>query len=78
MKVTPAPYYICNYCEKTSDRPNFKYEDNSGLDNITFDMCSDECRDKHIDYLKRRIPKEEFDEYIEEWLTENTTKKLGK
>lgn len=68
MKVTPKPYYICDYCKKKSDYPNFKYTDNSGLDNKCYDMCSDECKSKHIEYLNSTIPANELQKYINDWL----------
>jgi hypothetical protein len=62
-------YYKCDYCDETSDKPNFKYDDNSGVLNHTFDMCSDECREKHITFLEKVIPsKEDLKRHIENWV----------
>jgi hypothetical protein len=73
-KVTPDPYYICDYCgKKFNDYRDIKYTDSSGLNDQDYDMCSDECLDKHIRYLKKiakedELSEEEFKEYIEEFL----------
>lgn len=61
-------YYVCDYCGKESPTDNFKYCDNSGLDNKCFDICSDECNEKHITYVKSVIPRNEYEEYEEMFL----------
>ena len=53
MVVNPRPYYVCDYCMKRSDYGNFKYTDNSGLNNKCYDMCSDKCYEKHKEFLIR-------------------------
>jgi hypothetical protein len=75
-KVIPEPYYFCDYCgKKFNDYHDIKYTDSSGLNNQDYDMCSDECLKKHIQYLKEiakgdKLSKEEFKEYLEEFLPE--------
>lgn len=51
MKVTPKPYYICDYCKEKMFLGNNGYTDYSGLKG-TIDICSDECLDKHKKVLK--------------------------
>lgn len=73
-KVVPEPYYICDYCgKKFDDYHDIKYTDNSGLDEQVYDMCSDKCLSKHVQYLKKvakdeKLTEEEFHEYLEEFL----------
>ncbi len=56
MKVTPRPYYQCDYCTTRSDSKNgLKYTDNSGLNNKCYDMCSDECLQKHANFLETEV-----------------------
>lgn len=79
-KVIPEPYYICDYCGKNfSDCDDIKYTDNSGLDEQVYDICSDECLSKHVQYLKKvakdeKLTEEEFDEYLAEFLPEAISK----
>jgi len=69
MKIVPKPYYKCNYCDKISEKPDFKYVDTSGLYNNVYDLCSDKCRTKHIEYLKVAIiDKKERKEHIKEFI----------
>lgn len=52
-KVTPREYYVCDYCGKKFDREwDIMYTNNSGLRNICYDMCSDECLKNHLRFLK--------------------------
>jgi len=52
--VRPREYYKCDYCDKTSyNSKDFKYNDVSGLDNKSYDMCSDKCMENHRKYLER-------------------------
>ena len=51
--VKPREYYKCDYCKKTSYNPkDFKYTDNSGLNNKCYDICSDKCMENHKIFLK--------------------------
>ena len=80
-KVIPPEYYICDYCGKKQDHySDFKYMDNFGLDAKTYDMCSDQCYEKHLDYLKtifqdkNMIKKYDLQNYsiemwIKDWIT---------
>jgi len=77
-KITPREYYICDYCNKKSDFPNFDYTDNSGINNKSYDMCSDKCLKKHIEFLKIRYFKdvESIEEHIEHFITGRNFRKL--
>ena len=73
--VRPSHYYKCDYCTSVSPRANFKYSDNSGLNNQDYDMCSDECLEKHIAFLRnlrknepRKFGNGTVDEHIKEFI----------
>jgi len=81
MKIIPKPYYKCDYCSTTLYCPDFKYIDNSGLNNQTYDICSDACLEKHISFLKRTYELKldaynfDFSGTIEEHIAEFVRKK---
>lgn len=52
MKITPPAYFICDYCRKEMNVIGVGYTDISGLNNKSYDMCSDECLKKHKKFLK--------------------------
>lgn len=55
-KVTPREYYVCDYCGKKFDNAHsVLYTNNSGLNNICYDMCSDECLKNHLRFLKGEV-----------------------
>jgi hypothetical protein len=67
-KVTPREYYVCDYCGKKSDEPDFKYTDDSGLDNKTYEMCSDICYWRHVDYLRlvKKLAGKDLEKHIKQ------------
>jgi len=54
MSKVIKEYYVCDYCGKKADSyKEFKYTDNSGLNDKCYDICSDECFEKHKRFLAR-------------------------
>lgn len=80
MSKVERVYYKCDYCNTTKRHySDFKYTDNSGLQYQCWDMCSDECYEKHIDYLENFIFSNSMEhnmdlkdytleEYIKDWI----------
>ena len=75
MKITPPEYYVCDYCGMRKDYPRFKYTDNSGINNQCYDMCSDDCFNKHIEFLKTKCIQDKYfregdtiEDHIKDWI----------
>jgi len=72
MKITPRPYYKCNYCNTTYEHHcYFKYYEGSGFQEIDYDICSEKCLEKHKDMLRYALCKteKELNEHLKEFLS---------
>lgn len=64
MSKRAREWYACDYCNAEIDGINRikAYTDNSGYMNKTFDMCCDDCLNKHLDYIQNEIDKGNIEE----------------
>lgn len=74
-------YYACDYCNTEISTTNKEkaYTDNMRYLNTTKDMCSEECLEKHLKWVKERfIDIENIEERIDETTIEEYKQKYIK